>query len=196
MTAQPHTYTTGPVTGRADPLLEALRRVLAATAQSGSGAGEGIDSVQYRASAALYSLLVDHPVDRQGRCRSCRRPGTVLGLRRRPCRVRGQAQMWLHLPAELLHSFLVSELELTPVPPACEGGTTGAASEWGESDALPATAGDPPTGPVQPPTVPPPRPLGDSADPPLGDGGLRLPHSYTSPGRGGAAGPGSRRGRE
>jgi hypothetical protein len=166
MTNQPDTHTTGPVTGRADPLLEALRRVLAAGAQSGSGAGEGIDSVQYRAGAALYSLLVDHPVDRRGRCRSCRRPGTVLGLRRRSCRVHAKAQMWLHLPGELLHSFLVSEPGLTSVPPACEGETPGAASEWGGTDALPATADDPPTGPVHSPTLPPPCPLGGSTDPP------------------------------
>jgi hypothetical protein len=98
MTNQPDTHTTGSVTGRADPLLEALRGVLVAAAQLGSGTGEGIDSVQYRAGAALYSLLVDHPVDRRGRCRSCRRPGAVLGLRRRSCRVHAKAQMWLHLP--------------------------------------------------------------------------------------------------
>ena len=165
MTAQPATHTPGPMTARADPLPEALRSVLVAAAQPGSG-GEGIDSVQYRAGAALYALLADHPVDRRGRCRSCRRPGVVLGLRRRPCRVRSKAQMWLHLPGKLLQSFLVSELGLIPMPPACEGETPGAVSEWGDTDALPATAGDPPTGPVQSPAMPSPLSPGGCAEPP------------------------------
>lgn len=99
-----------------DRLLEALRGVLLAMVQPGPGAQEGIDSILHRAGATLYSLLVDHPVDRWGRCRSCRRPGAVLGLRRRPCRVRGKAEMWLHLTGELLQSFLASELGLTPEP--------------------------------------------------------------------------------
>lgn len=195
MTAQPNTHTTGPMTGRADPLLEALRGVLVAAAQSESGTGEGFDSVQYRAGATLYSLLVDHPVDRRGRCRSCRRPGAVLGLRRRPCRVRGKAQMWLHLPGELLQSFLLSELGLSPMPPACEGETPGAASEWGDTDALPATAGDPPAGQCGL------RPchhrflLAAALSRPLDDDRPRPPRPYTSPRRGGVAGPESRRAR-
>ncbi|MGH3922759.1 MAG: hypothetical protein ACRDTT_07815 [Pseudonocardiaceae bacterium] len=38
----------------------------------GSG---GFGSVAYRASAALYALLLEHAVDRRGCCWSCRRPG-------------------------------------------------------------------------------------------------------------------------
>ncbi|MGH3804927.1 MAG: hypothetical protein ACRDTD_33240, partial [Pseudonocardiaceae bacterium] len=51
--------------------------------------------ILYRASAVLYLLLLDHPIDRQGRCRSCPRPGTVIGFRRRPCRIHLRANYWL-----------------------------------------------------------------------------------------------------
>jgi hypothetical protein len=59
-----------------------------------------------------------HSVDRRGRCRSCRRPGAVLGLRRRRCRVHGEARFCLQQPAEFLRSRLVCELGLTDLPPA------------------------------------------------------------------------------
>ncbi len=98
--------------GRGDSLSAALRGVLLAAVQPGPGTQEGIDSMSYRACAALYSLLVDHPVDRWGRCRSC--SGVRLGLGRRFCRVRAKAQLWLRLPAELLASFVDSELGLIP----------------------------------------------------------------------------------
>lgn len=99
-------------------LLRTLRGVLLPAVQPRPGSQQRIDSTLHSACAALYSLLVDHPVDRRGRCRSCRPPNSVLGLRRRPCRVRAKAELWLHLPAELRHSFLASELGLPPtVPP-------------------------------------------------------------------------------
>ncbi|MGH3902420.1 MAG: hypothetical protein ACRDTA_30030 [Pseudonocardiaceae bacterium] len=100
-------------------LLEALRGVLCDGVQSGPGARAGIDSILHRAGATLYSLLVDHPVDRRGQCRSCRRPSAVPGLRRRHCQVRSKADLWLHLPVELFQSFLASELGLssTVAPP-------------------------------------------------------------------------------
>ncbi|MGH3755272.1 MAG: hypothetical protein ACRDRP_21770, partial [Pseudonocardiaceae bacterium] len=63
-----------------DPLHQALHGVLVAAVASGPGGPSGIDSVQSRACAALYALLVAHPVDRRGRCRSCRHPGAVLGV--------------------------------------------------------------------------------------------------------------------
>jgi hypothetical protein len=92
-----------------DPLREALHSVLIAA--------DGIDSIQFRACAALYALLIAHPVDQRGRCRSCRRPGAVLGLRRRRCRVHGEARFCLlQQPAEFLRSRLVCELGLTDLP--------------------------------------------------------------------------------
>lgn len=74
---------------------EALRGALLAALRPGPGSQEEIDSILHRAGATLYSLMADYPVNQRGRCRSCRGPGTVLGLRRRRCRVHGKAQMWL-----------------------------------------------------------------------------------------------------
>lgn len=85
-------------------LCEVLRRVLVEAVESGPGA---VGSVPHRAMAALYGLLLNHPVDRRGRCRSCRRPGAVLGRRRRRCRVHVEATYWLHQPDE---KFLLSHL--------------------------------------------------------------------------------------
>ncbi|MGH3925386.1 MAG: hypothetical protein ACRDTT_21435, partial [Pseudonocardiaceae bacterium] len=62
-----------------DPQREALHGVVVAAMESSTGAAGGVDSIQSRACAALYALLMAHPVDRRGRCRSCRRPGAVLG---------------------------------------------------------------------------------------------------------------------
>jgi hypothetical protein len=87
-----------------------LRDVLRAAVDSGPGATGGIESIQCRASATLYRLLMEHPVDQRGRCRSCRRSGGVLGLRRRLCRVHVKAEYWLRQPAEFLHCLLAREL--------------------------------------------------------------------------------------
>jgi len=46
---------------------EALRGVLRQFTQAGPGAVEEIGSVPYRVSAVLYTLLLDHPIDRRGR---------------------------------------------------------------------------------------------------------------------------------
>lgn len=62
-----------------DLMCRTLRSVLRDGVQGGQDGADGIRSVQFRASAALYGLLVDHPIDRWGRCRSCRRRGAVLG---------------------------------------------------------------------------------------------------------------------
>ncbi|MGH3767918.1 MAG: hypothetical protein ACRDS0_20240 [Pseudonocardiaceae bacterium] len=70
---------------------DALRQAVAA----GPGAASGIDSIRYRAAAVLYTLLLDHPLDRRGRCRSCRRSGAMIGPRRRPCRIHLRASYWL-----------------------------------------------------------------------------------------------------
>ncbi|MGH4025738.1 MAG: hypothetical protein ACRDRV_14275 [Pseudonocardiaceae bacterium] len=71
-----------------------------------------VGSVHCRAAAALYVLLVGHPVDRRGRCLSCRRPGAVFGWRWRRCRVHNEARVWLHQPAEFVNSRLARELAI------------------------------------------------------------------------------------
>lgn len=88
-------------------LCDALR----ATVQAGSGAVGHDGSIRHRASAVLYMLLLDHPIDRRGRCRSCRRPSTIIGLRRRACRIHLRASYWLlHQPDDaLLQSHLANE---------------------------------------------------------------------------------------
>jgi hypothetical protein len=81
-----------------DLVCQLLRGFLRDAVQSArDGRGE-VGSVACRATATLYGLLLDHPVDRRGRCRSCRRPGEVLGWRRRRCRVHRQAHFHLHHP--------------------------------------------------------------------------------------------------
>ena len=99
---------------------DTLRGVLRRLAQTGPGALEEIDSMLYRVSAVVYTLLLDHPIDRRGRCRSCRRPGTILGLRRRPCRIHLKASYWLLCQPDdaLLLSHLADDLGLTTVPGA------------------------------------------------------------------------------
>ncbi|HET9254073.1 MAG TPA: hypothetical protein VFO16_02580 [Pseudonocardiaceae bacterium] len=62
---------------------------------AGPDAFDGTASIQHRAAAALYLLLLDHPVDRQGRCRSCRRPGAMITFRSRRCRILVMASYWL-----------------------------------------------------------------------------------------------------
>ena len=75
---------------------------------------DGFGSVVYKAAAALYALLLEHPVDRLGRCYSCRRPEAVVGRRRRRCRIYPVAQYWLYQPGTaLLVSSLAAELGLS-----------------------------------------------------------------------------------
>jgi hypothetical protein len=113
---------------------EALRGVLRQFAQAGPGAVEEIGSVLYRVSAVVYTLLLDHPIDGRGRCRSCRRSGTIIGLRRRPCRIYLKASYWLLCqPHEaILRSHLADDLGLStapapgeqaPQPPTNSGGS-------------------------------------------------------------------------
>lgn len=97
---------------------DALRGVLRQLTQVGPDAVEEIGSILYRVSAVVYTLLLDHPIDRRGRCRSCRRPGTIIGLRRRPCRIYLKASYWLlrQPDAAILLSHLADDLGLTTVP--------------------------------------------------------------------------------
>lgn len=86
-------------------LRETLRDALAAAAGSGRG---GIGSTTCRASAALYALLGEHPVDRRGRCRCCRGPWALRWCR--VCRVLVAARFYLYQPEDLLLRLLASEL--------------------------------------------------------------------------------------
>ncbi|MGH3769878.1 MAG: hypothetical protein ACRDRW_00515 [Pseudonocardiaceae bacterium] len=97
-----------PRVGRDDPLRAALRGVLNAAMKSPRGTS-GIGSVECRAVITLYALLKDHPVDQWGRCRSCRRPGSVLGSRWRHCQVRDTATWCLRRFDEVLLLSLVAD---------------------------------------------------------------------------------------
>ncbi len=131
-----------------------LRGALLDAVQAGPEAMSGIGSVQLRASAALYGLLLDHPIDKPGRCRSCRPPGALFGWRRRRCRVHIKAAYWLHQQnVPFLLSQLAGELRRT---------ATGApATNRDAADVLPRIeldVGIPPTQPSQAPAVSPPLP--------------------------------------
>src|SRR6478609_9024306 len=136
-----HTATSEKRTGVRDNAAEtthstmsALRDVLLAAITFKTSAGGTTGSIQFRACAVLYLLLCDHSVDQRGRCRSCRRSGGLLGLRRRRCRVHVQADYWLRQPAEFLHFLLIRELELTDLPPAHDSATHVAAGDLGDTD--------------------------------------------------------------
>jgi hypothetical protein len=96
---------------------DVMCRVLRDAVQAGPGAAGGIGIVEWRAVAALYLLLVDHPIDQRGRCRSCRRPGAVFGLRWRRCRVYVKAALWLRQPEEVLRRLLTHELGMAALTP-------------------------------------------------------------------------------
>jgi hypothetical protein len=100
-----------------DALREALRQAM----RAGSGAAGGIDSIECRATAVLYTLLLEHPIDQRGRCRSCRGSGAIIGLRR--CRVHFTAHDWLLLQPDkaTLLSHLARELGLGAAPPPGAG---------------------------------------------------------------------------
>ncbi|MFN2496991.1 MAG: hypothetical protein ABR608_13960 [Pseudonocardiaceae bacterium] len=104
-------------------LCEVLRGVLVDVVQAGRHAGTEMGAVPSRATAALYLILRNHPVDRRGRCRSCRRPGAWVGRRWRRCRVHGEARLWLHQPAEFLRPQLARELRAHLGPPPQVGAT-------------------------------------------------------------------------
>ncbi len=112
-----------PITSVADRHVEAasyLRGVLHTVVDSRSGAVDAVDRIWWRAGAVLYLLLRDHPIDRWGRCRSCRQAGTIHGFRRRRCRVHISANYWLlRQPNEvLLLSHLADELQRAGLPTA------------------------------------------------------------------------------
>lgn len=90
----------------------ALRTALRSIVDPGRDDPRESDSMGDRAITTLYMIMMSHPVDRRGRCRSCRRPGALLGRRWRRCRVYGEANVWLHQPTEFLRSQLARELRL------------------------------------------------------------------------------------
>lgn len=151
-----------------DLLCRVLRGVLRDAVQAGPGAAGGIGTVECQAVATLYLLLMDHPIDQRGRCRSCRRPGAVFGPRWRRCRVHAKANMCLHqLDEVLLLRLLAYELGLaTPTPPAAPGRAP--ARDPDGTEVLPAIAADPSTEPLQTPAVP-------SSLPPRGPRGAGRP---------------------
>lgn len=77
---------------------------------------EEFGSVVFRATAALYELLLEHAVDRHGRCWKCRRAGSRIGPARRRCRVYPVAQYWLGQSGTALATTLVRELGLPALP--------------------------------------------------------------------------------
>ena len=100
-------------------LCEGLRGLLLDAVRVGPSAIGGTDSAPCRAVAALYFLLAGHPVDRRGRCRSCRRPGAVFGRRWRRCRVYSEVSLWMYQPAEFVGTQLARELgPAAPLLPA------------------------------------------------------------------------------
>jgi hypothetical protein len=106
-------------------MISALRDVLLAAVTFEPAAPGATASIQFRACAVLYLLLCDHSVDQRGRCRSCRRSGGVLGLRRRLCRVHVKAEYWLRQPTAFLHYLSARELGLTDLPPAHDSAAVG-----------------------------------------------------------------------
>jgi hypothetical protein len=102
-------------------MCDALRGFLRQAVRAGPGAVEGIGSIGCRASAVLYTLLLDHPIDRRGRCWSCRHPSAMIGLRR--CQIHLTASYWLLLQPDkaMLLSQLACELGLGTAPPLGAG---------------------------------------------------------------------------
>lgn len=97
-----------------DALYTTLRRVLRTGVHAGAGTEEGLDSFLCRVVGALYALLMDHPIDRNGRCRSCRRPGSVLGRHRQDCGVYEEVSYWLGEPEKHLRERMAYQWGLNP----------------------------------------------------------------------------------
>ncbi|MGB8202439.1 MAG: hypothetical protein WCF33_22595 [Pseudonocardiaceae bacterium] len=101
-----------------DAIYTALRQVLREAIQAKPGDAEGLDSLPCRVSGALYALLMAHPIDRHGRCRLCRRPGSVLGRRRQDCAVYFEVRSWLGESDTLLRTRIADQWQLTRKPEA------------------------------------------------------------------------------
>lgn len=162
-TRRPHMKASGPTVHQTsyDLLCEVLKALLWEVVKS--GAHHQVGSVPFRASAALYALLMNHPVDRKGRCRSCRRPGALFGRQRRRCRIYRSAHFYLRQPREFLLSHLAAEMEFRiPSSPGPHAGTdrhetAEATSVDPDTDALPSVKVEPHI--QEPPAVSPSPPL-------------------------------------
>ncbi|MGH3934554.1 MAG: hypothetical protein ACRDS1_06185 [Pseudonocardiaceae bacterium] len=124
-----------------------LRGVLRGALRAAMDSESGVASMGFRAGVALDSLLAAHPVDRRGRCRSCRGRGW-LARRRRVCMVFQQAHYWLRQPTDRVITHLASEwgVDVLALP-----GATGLAGTKVPS----RVADDSPTDYLQTPAVPP-----------------------------------------
>ncbi|MGH3687588.1 MAG: hypothetical protein ACRDRU_00030 [Pseudonocardiaceae bacterium] len=99
-----------------------VREALRETMRAGPGTLGRIGSIRYRASAVLYLLLLEHPIDWRGYCRSC--PGVMTGLRPRPCQIHFRASDWLlHHSDEALLSHLARKFGAGSVPACSAVGT-------------------------------------------------------------------------
>lgn len=134
-----------------------LREALRGAARAEVATGPGIGTIGCRATAALDALLAAHPVDRRGRCRSCRRPGALWGRGRQTCLIYWTVRYWLLQPVEALRFRLDPELQ-GHVDASSPSNTV----DRDVTDALPRGAPDssgrPPRWPMQTPVVPPPLP--------------------------------------
>ena len=133
-----------------------LCEVLRGAVQAEAASGPGIGTIECRATAALNALLAAHPVDRRGRCRSCRRPGALWGRGRRTCLIYWTVHYWLFQPVEALRFRLNPELQVHMVAPLPAN-----AVDEDVTEALPRSSrhlAEPRTEPFQTPAVPPPLP--------------------------------------
>ncbi len=99
------------------------------------GVVQWVGSVRCRVSVTLYALLIAHPLEHEGRCRSCRGPGAVFGRRYR-CWVHREASYWLRQPEEFLHSRVAQQWGLADQSPVGAG-----AAPDRDSSARPARSG-------------------------------------------------------
>jgi hypothetical protein len=175
-------------------LCRLLHQVLVEGMHAGRGGAGEIGSVPLRAGATLYALLLAHPLDQQGRCRSCCGPRVVFGRRRR-CRVHLQASYWLRQPEEFLRSRLTGEGLVGPsthsAGAARDQDSDSHAADPGGTGRQPTIAAGSPTQPVQTlalppsPTLPAGRPgldHGGAGDDPDGLRPRRGPSDHPGPG--------------
>lgn len=131
-------------------ICEVLRGVLVEGVQAGPGPG-GIGSVRCRVSGAMYALLMAHPIDRQGRCRSCRRrPGAMFGVTHQRCRVHREMRYWLHQPEPFLHAWVAQEWGLidTSLTATPDRANAACAADPDVTDVLPRITPEPDDSPV------------------------------------------------
>ena len=145
---------------------EALGDELRQAVQAGPSVADQADSIRYRVSAVLYLLLRDHSIDRRGRCRSCRRPGAMMSIRRQPCRILIKARYWLLRPPEEAQLLSLLAAELPASPPSSPSASQahrpihsgpdkqGRDSGLGDTDVLPTLPACPSTQPAQTPALP------------------------------------------